>query len=92
MGEGSTRDHDPERIAVSARSARAPVRRVVGEGLGIGWGPRVGVTEREGGERATEGRGVRACAALGQAGSVAGGLRLSAAGPVGLAGALDPFF
>ena len=55
----------------------------MGEGLGIGQAPRVSGTEREGGERATEGRGVRACAALGQAGSVAGGLRLGAAGLAG---------
>ena len=74
----------PRRSRCRARSARAPVRRVVGEGLGIGRAPRVSGRGREESERATEGRGVRACAALGQAGSVAGGLRLSAAGPVGL--------
>ena len=68
----------------------------MGEGLGIGRGPRGSEREREGGERATEGRGVRARRAgllsagparvlVGCSSALLGRLAWASAGPVGLA-------
>ena len=88
MGEGATWDRDPEKIAVSGALCACSSAACRGRGVRDRVGPRVSETESEGGERATEGRGVRARARWP---AVAGGLRLGAAGPVGL-GLFSLFF
>ena len=65
MGEGSTRDHDPERIGTAARSGRAPGGIACARRKEKGWGRRVGERGRGGFGRATEAEAARACAALG---------------------------
>ena len=57
MGEGSTRDHDPERIAVSGALCACSGAACRGRGVRDRVGPRVSERERGGGEQSTEGEG-----------------------------------
>ena len=101
MGEGSTRDHDPERIAVSGALCACSGAACRGRGVRDRVGSRVSERKRGGGERSTEGKGSgvehwgRPARSLVGCGSVLLGLLARAsAGPVGLARAwvLPPFF
>ena len=94
MGEGSTRDHDPERIVVSGALCACSDAACRGRGVRDRVGSRVSERERGGGERSTEGKGSGverwgrpARSLVGCCSVLLGLLARASAGPVGLASA-----